>query len=123
MFGRTADAESAFRAAIKDDPSMVSPYVNLANVRLLSGDPDGALAVLKQGLAQNGESALLNLLAARISADRGDAAATAAYFARVQKASPDLAGQYPELAAAAAATGTTRASKAAGTPALIWDGE
>jgi hypothetical protein len=48
--------------------------VNLANLRLLASDSEGALAVVKQGLEKNRESALLNLLATRISAEQGTAA-------------------------------------------------
>ena len=55
LFGRLPEAEAAFRVAIAEDPKMVSPYVNLANVRLLSSDEDGALLVVKQGLSWNAE--------------------------------------------------------------------
>lgn len=125
LFGKLPDAEAAFRAAMKDDPTLVSPYVNLANVRLLSRDPEGALAVVKQGLQRNGDSALLNLLAARLYADKGDTRNAAAAFALAQKTATDLARQYPELASAAGGgePGAARAAQAGETPSIIWGSE
>jgi tetratricopeptide (TPR) repeat protein len=126
LFGNLAEAEASFRKAIADDPAMVSPYVNLANVRLLSRDQDGALQAVKQGLAQNAGSALLNLLAARIYSDKGDAANTSTYFAKAEKLSPELAARWaalvPGLAARAGSTdgGTQRAAQADAGPALLW---
>ncbi len=112
---------------------MVSPYVNLANVRLLSGDNSGALLVVKQGLARNPDSALLNLLAARVCSGQGDAASAATYFARVQKAAPELAARFPDLAPGGApgpgagsangtgGAGTTQRAASQGTaPTVIW---
>jgi hypothetical protein len=115
LFGRTVDAEAAFRAAMKQDPSLVSPYVNLANLRLLSRDPDGALAIVKQGLARNRDSALLNLVAGRIYADKGDQKDASVYFAAVRKASPDLADRYENQAGGAA-----RAGNADEVPSVVW---
>jgi hypothetical protein len=130
LFGRMTDAEASFRKAIGEDPSLGSPYVNLANLRLLADDPEGALQVVQQGLSGNRESALLNLLAARIYASRGDAANTAVYYARVKASSPELAARFAELASSAGTrtasggTGgpddTRRAGQAGGKPAVIW---
>jgi hypothetical protein len=118
FFGNLPRAEAVFRSAIADDPGLVSPYVNLANIRLLTSDGEGALRVVRQGLAKNSASALLNLLAARIYADRSDAANVALHFDRVKKTAPDLAAQYPELGGAGGAT--QRASQAGEQPSLIW---
>ncbi len=118
LFGKLAEAEASFRRAIADEPSLISPYVNLANIRLLSRDGDGALLAVKQGLARNGDSALLNLLAARIYADKGDAAMTARYYARVQKSAPDLAARFADLLPV-----DGRPQRAAGSgqaPTVIW---
>jgi hypothetical protein len=138
MFGRLTEAEAAFRKAIAADPGMVSPYVNLANVRLLARDTAGALTAVKQGLSKNADSALLNLLAARIYSGMGDAASTAAFFAKVQKAAPDLAARFADLApgargggagsAAAAAGGggtssSLRAAEQGAAPLVIWGNE
>jgi hypothetical protein len=131
LFGTLQDAETAFRKAIADDPGMVSPYVNLANVRLLANDGKGALQTVKQGLARNADSALLNLLAARIYSDRGDAASTAVYYARVKKESPELAARFADLAAAdaarlassPAAADSQRAAQAGETPVVVWSAD
>jgi len=88
LFGKWVEAEAAFRGALKDDPALVSAYVNLANVRLLTQDDDGALDVVLEGLTRNQDSPLLNLLAARIYADKGDTEHTAAYYARLKRSSP-----------------------------------
>ena len=120
LFGKLKEAETAFRKAITDDPTLVSPYVNLANVRLLSNDDDGALVAVKQGLARNADSALLNLLAARIYSNKGDAANTAVYFAKVQKSAPDMAARFAGLAPAAGGSRPQRAAEAGQAPVVIW---
>jgi hypothetical protein len=118
LFSALPEAETAFRKALSADPSMASAFVNLANLKLLENDADSALAVVKQGLAVNADSALLNLLAARIYAGRGDSALAAASFARVKKASPDLAARYPELSVT-----TQRAGLAGASSSLPWGAE
>jgi len=132
LFGRMADAESSFRKAISEDPTLTSPYVNLANLRLLADDAEGALQIVRQGLSRNAESALLNLLAARIYAARGDAANTAVYYARLKAASPDLATRFAELSSSAGvrtATGSSggtdavRAAQPGERPAVIWNAD
>lgn len=96
MFGRNAEAEAAFKTTQASDPTLVSPYVNLANLHLLAGDADGALAIVMKGLAVNRSSGLLNLLAARIYLAKKDGPNTAAYFAKLKSASPDLAARYAD---------------------------
>jgi tetratricopeptide (TPR) repeat protein len=131
MFGRMADAEASFRKAMTEDPGLVSPYVNLANIRLLARDTEGALTVVKQGLGRNGDSALLNLLAARIYAEKGEPALLARHFARVKAVAPELAARYQDLGGTGAArgsqaagtTGTERASQAGEDPRVIWDSD
>jgi tetratricopeptide (TPR) repeat protein len=122
MFGRLKEAEDTFRKAIADDPALVSPYVNLANVKLLGNDDKGALQIVKQGLARNADSALLNLLAARIYSAGGDSASAEVYLARVKKTDPELATRFAELArpAAAPAGGSQRSAEAGTRPVLIW---
>ena len=123
LFGRLADAEAAFRKAIGDDPGLVSPYVNLANIRLLAGDADGALAVVKQGLGRKADSALLNLLAARIYAEKGEPALAAPHYARVKAVAPELAARYPDLGKAVGKSGTARASQPGESAPAIWDSD
>jgi tetratricopeptide (TPR) repeat protein len=120
LFGRLKEAETAFRKAITDDPTLISPYVNLANVRLIANDNDGALLAVKQGLARNADSALLNLVAARIYSNKGDAANSAACFAKVRKAAPEIAAQFADLAPAAEGSRPQRAANAGQTPVAIW---
>ncbi len=126
LFGKLPEAEVSFRKAIADEPAMVSPYVNLANVRILSHDQAGALQAVQQGLSKNAGSALLNLLAARIYSDKGDTASTSTFFAKAVKAAPDLAARYaamvPGLAAAARGgdSGIQRAAQADASPAVLW---
>jgi len=120
LFGRLTEAEAVFRRAIADEPSFVSPYVNLANVRLLSGDDEGALQTVQQGLARNADSALLNLLAARLYWRMGDATNTEAYFAKVRKADPDMAARFAELAPSTGGGRAQRAAEAGQTPKVVW---
>jgi hypothetical protein len=119
FFGSFPGAEETFRVIMADDPGLVSPYVNLANIRLLSNDRAGALKIVRQGLERNADAALLNLLAARIYADSNDAANVALYYSRLKKQAPDLAAHYPELAAGGAG-GAQRAAQAGGASPLIW---
>jgi tetratricopeptide (TPR) repeat protein len=123
LFGRVADAETAFRAALKADPTLVSPYVNLANLKIVAGDSAAALAVVTEGLSKNRDSALLNLLAARLYADRGDARSAATYLAVVKKSAPDLAEQFEQTAAGAGAGQSARAGNAAARAPVIWTGD
>jgi hypothetical protein len=117
LFGKMTDAEASFRAAIAAAPAMVSPYVNLANVRLLAADNDGALSVVRAGLAKNADAVLLNLLASQIYQRKGDSTNSAVYYAKVKKASPEIAARYPDLGSAG---GTQRAAQAREKPVVIW---
>ena len=122
MFGNMPDAEAAFRAVMASDPSLVSPYVNVANIRLLAGDTDGALTLVNTGLAINPKSPLLNLLAARIYAGRGESARAADFMARLKAAAPDLAARYADSIGA----GTASSQRAAGQgekPTVTWSNE
>jgi tetratricopeptide (TPR) repeat protein len=125
MFGDMKDAEAAFRAVIASDPKLVSPYLNVANIRLLSGDGDGALSMVNEGLAVSQGSPLLNLLASRIYASRGDAVRAASYMARVKSAAPELAAHYGEGGAGGKA-GEAQGQRAAGQgeqTTIIWGNE
>ncbi len=124
MFGDLKDAEAAFRAVIASDPALVSPYLNVANIRLLSGDADGALAMVNKGLAINQGSPLLNLLASRLYASRGDSTRAASFMARVKSAAPELAEQYGGGQAGSAAGGKGQRAAAQGEQAtVIWGNE
>jgi tetratricopeptide (TPR) repeat protein len=124
LFGRLTEAGRAFEAAMKDDPTLVSPYVNLANVRLIEKGADAALAVVASGLARSPDSMLLNLAAARCWAQKGDRSRAAEYLAKVKKAAPDVAERYALiLGIGPAAGGAQRAADESGRPAaLLWGG-
>ena len=91
----------------------------LANVKLLANDVDGALQAVKQGLARNPDSALLNLLAARVYSDRGDAVNTAAYFAKVKKTAPDLAARFADALETVGSSKAKRAAEVTAMPVLV----
>jgi tetratricopeptide (TPR) repeat protein len=133
LFGRLAEAGRAFEAAMKDDPTLVSPYVNLANVRLIEKGADAALAVVTRGLARSPGSMLLNLAAARCWAQKGDRPRAAQYLAKVKQSAPDVAARYALIlgigpaadaatdAAQPAANAAQRAADESGRPAaLLW---
>jgi tetratricopeptide (TPR) repeat protein len=119
LFGRLAEAEAAFQQAITEDPTLSSPYVNLANVCFLAHDSEGALLAVKQGLTRNPASALLNLVAAQVYSSRGDSTNTAAFFAKVQKVAPDLAARFADLAPSAGSGQKQRAAEGGQAPELI----
>ena len=122
MFGDMKDAEASFQAVIASEPSLVSPYVDIANIRILAGDNDGALAMVNKGLAINQASALLNLLAAQIYSTRGDGVHAAAHMARVKSAAPELAARYADVVGGAGTDGKRAAGQGEG-PAVIWGNE
>jgi tetratricopeptide (TPR) repeat protein len=136
MFGRLAEAGLAFETARKEDPALVSPYVNLANVRLVEKGADAALAVIREGLARSPGSMLLNLAAARCWVAKGDKPRAAEYLAKVRSSDPEIASRYslflgigqaagsgaPDSEAAAGSA--QRATDEAGKPsALLWGEE
>jgi tetratricopeptide (TPR) repeat protein len=122
MFGDMTDAEASFQAVIAADPSLVSPYVDIANIRILAGDKDAALAMVNKGLAINQASPLLNLLAAQIYSTRGDGVQAAEHMARVKSAAPELAARYADIVGGAGTEGK-RASAQGESPAVIWGNE
>jgi tetratricopeptide (TPR) repeat protein len=124
MFGNMKDAEATFRTVIARDSTLVSPYINVANIRILSGDSDGALAMVNKGLAVNKASPLLNLLAARIYAARGDNLQAASYLDRVKRSAPELAARYADsVGVSGAESGGKRAAEQGETTTVIWGNE
>jgi tetratricopeptide (TPR) repeat protein len=133
MFGKLPEAGRAFEAAMKDDASLVSPYVNLANVRLVEKGAEAALAVVAEGLARNPRSMLLNLAAARCWAVKGDRAKTSEYLAKVKASDPEVAARYSTIlgvsggstavAGGSSTDGTQRAAEEGARPsAFLWGG-
>ncbi|MCX7029156.1 MAG: hypothetical protein NTU62_03440, partial [Spirochaetes bacterium] len=99
LYGRFAEAEKVFRAAQAKDPSFISPYVNLANLKMIAGDVDGAITTLRGGLANVPDPAQIYLSLAQCCTAKGDAKSAAEYLAELKKSSPNLAARFPELTA------------------------
>ena len=120
LFGRLTEAGRAFEAATRDDPSLIAPYVNLANVRLAEKNPDAALAAVRAGLARSPGSTLLNVAAARCWSVKGDKAKAAEHLATVRATDPALASRYAFVLGVGAGE---RAAEEGGRPsALLWAG-
>lgn len=105
LFGRTADAEKAFRTAQQQDPAMVSPYVNIANLQLLDGNPDAAIATLREALGKVPDSSRIHLSLLQCYAAKGDAKAAAEYLAELKKSAPALAARAEGLVLQPASSG------------------
>jgi len=121
LYGRFAEAEKEFRSVQKKDPSLPSPYVNLANLKARAGDLDGAIATLRDGLPKASDPSQLTGALSRFYAAKGDAANAARYLAETKKTSPQLAAQL-ELASAGGSSG--RGSFEGGGGPYLWsDGE
>jgi streptogramin lyase len=119
MFGRLAEAGRAFETARKEDPALVAPYVNLANVLLVQNKADAALAVLRDGLARSPGSLLLNLAAARCWAAKGDRGRAAEHLAKVRSSDTGIADRYALILGIG--QGAPRAADPAEQPAaLLW---
>ena len=121
MFGRLAEAGRAFETARKEDPGLVAPYVNLANVLLVEKKAEAALAVIRDGLARSSGSPLLNLAAARCWAAKGDRRRAAEHLAKVRASDPALADRYALILGID--QGSPRAADEGDRfPALLWGG-
>jgi tetratricopeptide (TPR) repeat protein len=121
MFGRLSEAGLAFETARKEDPGLVAPYVNLANVLLVEKKAEAALAVIRDGLARSPGSLLLNLAAARCWALKGDRRRAAEHLAKVRASDPALADRYALILSVN--PGSPRAADEGERPAaLLWGG-
>ena len=119
MFGRLAEAGRAFETARKEDPGLVAPYVNLANVLLVEKKAEAALAVIRDGLARSPGSLLLNLAAARCWAVKGDRRRAAEHLAKVRASDSAIADRYALILGID--QGTPRAADEGDRPAaLLW---
>ncbi len=110
--GRPAEAESAFVASIRLDPSVASPWVHLGNLRSDRGDAGAADSLYRRalGLDPGSVSALYDLALLRAQAGRlAEADSLLARAAALAPADPDIlreradvlerAGRAPEAAA------------------------
>lgn len=120
--GMLKDAEKYFTHAMKADPRLFKAYNNLANVRYLLNDFEGAIEAYDQALAVGGDQAAVLINMASLYYEKGDKANAKKYFDRAARLEPVYEKEYPELAAVsrgddakiAARTGGPGASKAAG---------
>lgn len=115
-FNRPVRAERAFNNAITLDPNYIASYINLANLRIITGDPGEAIVLLTEVTDRRPDSVLANLLLAQASQLMGDPAASREFMAVVEEQAPELAAQYPALTGG----GVGRASEAQARPVLPW---
>jgi len=121
LYGRLAEAEKEFIAVQKKDPTLPSPYVNLANLKAQAGDLAGAIVILRDGLPKASDPSQLTGALARLYAATGDATNAARYLADTKKTSPQLAAQL-EMTSAGGSSG--RGSFEGGGGPYLWsDGE
>jgi hypothetical protein len=120
MFGRLSEAGLAFETARKEDPGLLAPYVNLANVLLVEKKADAALAVIGDGLTRSPGSPLLNLTAARCWAVKGDKKRASEHLAKVRASDPALADRYALLLGIGQGPPPRAADEGDRPPALLW---
>ncbi|MBN2323352.1 MAG: hypothetical protein JXQ30_06425 [Spirochaetes bacterium] len=96
-FGYDGDAEKAFLSCIETVAWYVPPYINLANLRFMNGDIEGALELLSKALEYSPRSVHVNLLLARCFYERGDDALTRRHFRVVEERAPRVASRYSYL--------------------------
>lgn len=117
-FGEDKLAEETFNLAMKEKPDSVAGYINYANLMLLTNRPKDAYSALEQGRARMPESAMVNLLLARVYYQAGDGAEAKKYLAEAEKKSPDLAEQFAYIKT----DGVSRAGNVGGAAPMLWDG-
>jgi len=112
-FGKPEEAENIFNELIRKNPRFLSPYINLANLKLLSEQFYEAIAVLEEGLEIKPGSPQVNLLLARSYHALEDKKQTRRYFARVKDAAPAIAQRYSYLETGGGAPDGAAAGRAA----------
>jgi tetratricopeptide (TPR) repeat protein len=96
-FGKDNDSARVFLESIHVEPDYIPPYVNLAQLKLLQEDIDGALKILRMAERRELESAQVHLLFARCYSHRGDDGLAARHLKKIEKISPSLARRYQYL--------------------------
>lgn len=106
-----AEAEAAYLAALKLDPTLTNALTNLGNLRYRQGREAEAVALYRQALAIDPEQpeALYNL--GFVHAENGEAAAAVPFFEAATRADPGFADAHFHLAAAYEATGQKAAAR------------
>jgi tetratricopeptide (TPR) repeat protein len=118
-FGETRDAEAAFADAIEIDEDYTSSYLNLANIRLLANDANGAIALLDEVTSRRPDSTLAHLFLAQAYHILGRSRDVAEHMTIVRENAPELAQTYAYLTAG----GSSRASGFQTNPVLPWPDE
>lgn len=113
--GLLKDAETFFTQAKDADPRLFKAYNNLANVRYLLNDFDGAIKAYDQALSVGGDQAAVLINMASLYYEKGDKANAKAYFDRAARLEPVYEKEYPELASVSKGTDGKLAAKAGGT--------
>ena len=104
-YGRFDEAESAFNEVIVRYPDYIAPYVNLAQLRLATGDVEDALTTILRALQREPESPQVHLLLARCYSRMGDHGLSESHFKKVQLLSPSLAKAYGHVLEGGNSTG------------------
>jgi len=113
--GLLKDAENFFTQAKDSDPRLFKAYNNLANVRYLLNDFDGAIKAYDQALSVGGDQAAVLINMASLYYEKGDKVNAKAYFDRAARLEPVYEKEYPELASISKGDGSSVASKTGGT--------
>lgn len=124
-FGRDDEADSVLSQCIRDDPTFLSSYLNLGNLKLSLNELGAASRIVGDGLSRKPESVLLNLLMARISLKNGDKPSALRHYRKVKETSTRLAERYSGLFEGLETNGGTTGGERAGISdddySLIWD--
>jgi hypothetical protein len=125
-------SETAFQSAIEADTSYTAARVNLANVRIMNGELESALAALEPLGERDRRPAIVDLALARVYHGLGEQAQAARYLEAAESTAPELAARYAYLRpssdagenAATASNGTgaagVRASEANREGLFLW---
>jgi tetratricopeptide (TPR) repeat protein len=96
-FGKPKEAENIFNELIRENPQYLSPYINLANLKLKVKRFDEAISILEEGLEIKPTSPQINLLLARSYHALEDKKEAGKYFAKVKDVAPAIAMRYSYL--------------------------
>ena len=96
--GDREDAARFSQAALRIDPASTDAVVVLATERLLSADPNGALALLSRSLERNERSLDLQFLKLTALKSLGDSSAMEAVLIRLTEIYPEIATMRDSLA-------------------------
>lgn len=93
-----ADAEAAYREALRLDPTFVSAMTNLGNLRYRLGDEGGALALYRKALAIDPDQPEAHYNLGFIDFEKGHAESALPFFERAVALDPGFADAHFNLA-------------------------